>query len=296
MESTHPQYRPRGVPRWICWAAVPVVLAMGFVTGMAIATYSTGDTLLAEAEPTITAPTIGSANPAPQPTAPQTDTSWRIVTTTGDTAAAPSSTGEHPLETNSRPTAPITAPAKFTGPATNKDDAKKALASDFGVYSHEGAVFRVEYQIMTHTNRGPSLVGIISVDDYPYWEKAVSESPVALTAWLQKAAERVLDASRRDGFHIAWAVIGTPDQRPAGFADNEITPMDNGTYLVIRRLASTLDHTKTVISLRPLSSLQQSAANKAVTSSEPWATYGPIIHFDGTDVYRPSRLAGAKPR
>lgn len=296
MESVHPPYRPRGIPRWMLWAAVPVVLAMGFVTGMAIATYSSGDTLLAEAPPAITAPTVGTTAPPPQTAAPETDTSWRIVTTTGKTTAAPAITGEHPLETNSRPTEPITAPARFTGPATKLADAKKALASDFGVFSHEGAVFRVEYQIMTHTNRGSSLAGIISIDDYPYWEKAAKDSPVALTAWLQKAADRVLDASRRDGFHIAWAVIATPHQRPAGFADSEITPMDNGTFLVIRHLASTLDHTKTVISLRTPSSLQQSAANKAVISSEPWATYGPVIHFDGTDVYRPAGLAGAKPR
>jgi hypothetical protein len=72
--------------------------------------------------------------------------------------------------------------------------------------------------------------------------------------------------------------------------------MDNDRYLVIRRLASTMDHTKTVISLRPLTSLQESAANKAITSNDPWSTYGPVIHFDGTDVYRPSRLSGAKPR
>jgi hypothetical protein len=263
---------------------------------MAIATYRTDSTLQAETEPTITAPTAGTATPPPQPSAPQTDTSFLIPTTTTNEPLAPGQPGEHPLETNSRPTEPITAPPKFTGPATSLADAKKALASDFGVYSHEGAVFRVEYQRMTHTNGGHSLVGIIDISDYPAWEKAVKDSPVALTAWLQKAAERVLDASRRDGFHIAWAVIGTPYQRPAGFADNEITAMDNDTYLVIRRLASTLDHTKTVISLRSLTSLQQSAANKAVTSSDPWATYGPVIHFDGTDVYRPSRLAGAKPR
>lgn len=296
MDSAHQSYRPRGVARWMLWSAVPVVLAMGFVTGMAIATYTTDGTLQAEPEPTITAPTVGATNPAPQPSTPKTDTSFLIPTTPGDSAPVPGLSGEHPLETNSRPTAPISPPPKFTGPATNLADAKKALASDFGVFSHQGTVFRVEYQIMTHINRGRSLVGIIDISDYSHWEKAVSESPVALTAWLQKAAERVVDASKRDGFHIAWAVIGTPDQRPAGFADNEITPMDNGIYLVIRRLASTLDHTKTVISLRPLTSLQDSAANKAVTSNDPWATYGPVIHFDGTDVYRPSRLAGAKPR
>lgn len=295
MESAHQTYRPRGVPRWILWSAVPVMLAMGFVTGMAIATYRTDGVPGADAEPTISAPKVGAAAPAPQTTSTQTDTSFLIPTTTGSASPIPGLTGEHPLETNGRPTAPITAPPKFTGPATNRDEARRALASDFGVYSHEGAVFRVEYQTMAHVNRGLSLIGIIDISDYPHWEKALKDSPVALTAWLQKAADRVLDASKRDGFHIAWAVIGTPNQRPAGFADNEITPMDNGTYLVIRRLASTMDHTKTVISLRPLTSLQESAANKAITSNDPWATYGPVIFFDSTDVYRPSRLTGAKP-
>jgi len=304
VDSAHHPSHPRGLPPWTLWAAIPVILALGFVTGMAIASYTnpagsaTREAPVAEEQ--VSVPPVQNAAPAVTVPAPPPDPSWRIVTS-NNAANSPSNVisipglpGETPLEDGNIHSANPEPPPKFTGPAITIDDAKKALTSDFSSFAQGGAAFRVEYQKMTHTN-GVALVGLIRVADYPAWEKAVREAPGELTKWLEDAARRVQPASSREGFHIAWSVVDVVDGWPGGFAKNELTLMDNGTYLVVRRLASTVDHTKTEISLRPLASLQESAANKQVTSSDPWATYGPVIRFDSTDLYRPIRTLGHLP-
>lgn len=299
MENTNAHHRPKGLPRWTLWAATPVVLALGFVAGMAVATYQPDQTPPEAPHTEVQLPptTAQTAPSATQPAPAQTDAAWRIVTSNqGKTVGSlPGLPGESPLETggHSTPTSPA---QPFTGTPTNSEDAKKALAADFSLFSHGGAVFRAEYQKMTHSGTAASVVGMISAADYPNWEKAVREYPEPLRQWLESAAHRVQDAAAREGFYVAWAVVDVLDARPADFADNELTPMENGTYLVIRRLASTADHTKSEISLRPLTSLLDSRANRRVTSADPWSTYGPVIRFDGDDIYRPSRLSGTRPR
>lgn len=292
MDSSHDRFRPRGLPRWTLWAAIPVVLALGFVAGMAIATYRPQETPVAEQPPAtkVQAPTAQTETPATPAPATTADPSWRIVTAGATPTAHPVSgvPDEIPV-----PAAP---PVKFTGPATNSEEAKKALASDFGTFSEGGAIFQVEYQKMTHAGGSTSVVGMLKAADYPYWEKAVRERPAALNEWLENAAKRVQQASAREGFHVAWAVVDVVDARPSGFASYEVTPLQNGLYLVVRPLASTMDHTKTQISLRPLTSLQDSAANKQIAPSEPWATYGPVIRFTSDDLYRPRRAMDTKPK
>lgn len=294
MEKTHVHHRLKGLPRWILWAATPVVLALGFVVGMAVATYQPAQAPPEAPHTEVQPPaTVQNMPPVTQPPAVQSDAAWRIVTSNqGKTAGSlPGQSGQSPLETV--PTAPA---QPFTGPANNSEDAKKALTTDFSLFSHGGAIFRVEYQKMTHAGTSASVVGMIAAADYPNWERAMREYPEALRQWLESAAHRVQDAAAREGFHVAWAVVDVVDARPGGFADNELMPMENGTYLVIRRLASTVDHTKSEISLRPLASLLDSDANRSVTSTDPWSTYGPVIRFDGDDIYRPSRLSGTQPR
>lgn len=299
MESAHRPSRPYGLPPWTLWAAIPVILALGFVTGMAIASYS-GPAPTAPEDPTggtVHAPTVQNAAPEMPAPAPQADTSWRIVTSNAAGNALPIQglQGETPLEGGNVHNAAPEPPPKFTGPVSTIDDAKRALASDFSVFGEGGATFRVEYQKMTNVS-SISVVGIVRAADYPGWEKALRQEPDVLKRWLEDAARRVQAASSREGFHVAWSVVDVLDDRPEAYAQNEVTQMDNGTYLVVRRLASTIDHTKTEISLRPLPSLQDSTANRQVTSTEPWATYGPVIRFNSDDLYRPIRTLGHLPR
>ncbi|HWI65526.1 MAG TPA: hypothetical protein VNT75_27155 [Symbiobacteriaceae bacterium] len=293
MDSAHDHSRPRGLPNWTLWSAIPVVLALGFVVGMAIATYNpTGST--ENTTPTgVQAPTAQS-NVQPAPTAAPTeiDTSFLIPTST----RAPGGAVANPTA-GTRPSTPAFPPVKFTGPVNTMDDARKALASDFGTFARNGITFTVEYQAYPQAAAsGTSLVGMISTGDYPAWERALREQPDALTAWLKNAAERVREATARAGFYLSWAVIDVVQSRPAGYADKELTLMENDSYLVVRRLAATMDYSKTEISLRPAASLQDSAANKQITSTDAWATYGPLIRFDGDDIYRPAKLTGLRPK
>lgn len=295
MQSAHGHFRPRGLPRWTLWAATPVVLAMGFVTGMAIATYSAGHVTAPAQQTEVIAPPVVDPQGTAPPSATQADTSWSILSLTGSPAAGkPDGVA---AQNGAQPGAATAAPVKFTGTPVYLIDARKALVSDFSTFAAGGVTFQVEYQaIRQAASSGTSLVGMLRVADYPAWEKAVLEQPAALKEWLEKAAGRVLEASHRQGFHVAWGVVESVDVRPAGFADQEITPMEDGSFLVVRRLAATLDPDKTEISLRSLPSLQESAANKQVRSTDPWATYGPVIRFDGEDIYRPLRTLGLRPK
>jgi hypothetical protein len=289
VESLHAGYRPRGLPRWTLWAAIPVVLALGFVAGLAIANYAPSPA--AEAAPPPTKQIVPPVTVAPSAKSSD-DFGWQIVTVgPANSRNTPGSTPQDSTASSDVGTQPS---PHFTGKATNRLEARLALATDFPVFRAGNISFHVEYQLM-RAGAGTSLVGLLADDEYPQWERAVREQPDALKSWLTAAAGRVQDASARDRFHVAWAVVDVLRERPAAYADSEITVLENRTYLVIRPLAATLDHTKSEISLRPLASLLQSAANQQVTSSDPWAAYGPVIRFDADDLYRPLRTNGQQP-
>jgi hypothetical protein len=290
-----PEYDPPkdGLPRWSLPAVLPVVLALGFVAGMAIATYWP-----APAPSSVQGKQLPPEDPQPQSqAAPRPDSSWQIATVPPlspprmeDRADAGPRTGTGPAPEETPPPKPV----HFTGPAHDIREARLALLSDFGTYQTGAGTITLDYQQMRQAAMGRSLVGLISVADYARWEQALREDPAQLQAWLQKAAARVQEAAARDRFHLAWAVVDVVRYRPEGFTAGEITPLSNRTYLVIRPLASTVDHTKTEVALRPLSSLTAGAVTPAEATA-PWAVYGPVIRFDSNDLYRPLKAAGAKP-
>jgi hypothetical protein len=289
VESLHAGYRPRGLPRWTLWAAIPVVLALGFVAGLAIASYAPGPA--AVASPPAAKPNVPPVTVEPT-TKSSDDSGWQIVTIGPANGRNASGFAQQPDNASSDVG---TQPAPhFTGKATNRLEARLALATDFPIFQAGNISFHAEYQLM-RAGDGTSLVGILAADEYPQWERAVREQPDALKSWLTRAAARVQDASAHDRFHVAWAVVDVLRERPTGFADAEVTVLENRTFLVIRPLAATLDHTKSDISLRPLASLLQSAANQQVVATEPWAAYGPVIRFDADDLYRPLRTNGQQP-
>lgn len=283
--------RPRGLPRWLLWAALPVVVALGFVAGMALATYAPASAPPLPAGSDAAVPpgtppaTTGEAPP------PQVDNSWRIATAQTGTSPANQVPGLHPedLPVEKNP------PEPFTGPANNIIDARKALAWDYGTYTFGGRSIDFEYQQMRQVAMGTSIVGMIDIEEYDTWSSALRQEPQALQRWLEKAAERVLPASTQDRFSIAWAVVDVVRDLPTGFADYEVTPLDNRSFLVIRPLAATQDYTKTGVQVRPLESLTASVNGQKVPTTTPWMVYGPVIRFNNTDLYRPARIGNAQP-
>jgi hypothetical protein len=289
VESVHLS-RPGGLPRWLMWALVPVMLAGGFVSGMALAVYRPG--ALARPPASHADPTNTASVPAtPQPTVPLPDSSWRIVT-----SGTPATTTTEPWDAQEMPwTQPPISRVQFTGPATTIMEARLALQSDFSEYRVGNTTLYVEYQQMRQSAMGVSLVGLLHAHDYEDWATALRTDPDALKRWLEAAARRVQDASTRDRFHLSWAVVEVLRDPPEGFGPAEVTLLDNRAYLVTRPLASTVDHTKAEVSLRPLASLEQAAGGQPVISNDPWAAYGPVLRFDAADIYRPERVRGAKP-
>jgi hypothetical protein len=261
-------------PRWLLWALSPLLLSLGFLSGVLLAMYLTGQPP-ANPQP---------SSSVPQPPAPTTgikpgETPWRIPT-------------EQPAEE------PIIVPPDpnafyHEGPINSIRKARGVLASEFGYYALGDTRIQIEYQQMRHGGAGRSVVGMIAAADYPYWRLALQEEPEELENWLLRAASRVLPATQEDPFHLSWSVLDVLRERPEGFTESEVIPMENRTYLVIRPLASTVDHTKPAVSLRGLESLRALGPHDAIGS--PWAVYGPVLRFDATDLYRPPRLGGSRP-
>ncbi|HEY3366623.1 MAG TPA: hypothetical protein VGK74_16330 [Symbiobacteriaceae bacterium] len=290
MQSVH---KESGWPLWPLFAAIPVVLALGFVAGMGVATYRPGVLTPGTLR---TGPDQTTMAPPARTTLPPGDSSWIIPTGAGTNLASGASpvTAPNPIVPPPGPQAvsPDPQDVYFPGAATTLDEARMALRTDFGLYRAGGSVIFVDYQKMRQASGSPTLVGIISVRDYDTWTSALQTNPDKLKAWLQGAAARVQAAAVKGGFHLAWAVVDVVRDRPNGFDDREVIPLDNRAFLVIRPLAATVDHAKTEISLRTAVELTQGAAG-AVNS--PWATYGPVVRFDSTDIYRPLRALDAQP-
>jgi len=296
MESVRPVHRSWGLPRWVLWAASPAILALGFVLGIALATY-----LPAGSPPPpdkVTAPTIHPGDVAATGTAqPGPDVSWQIVSPSPlplrNTTLPPVDAGD-PKAPQIRPEPEVPLQA-FKGAPADIREARLALLTDYARYSDGHSEFVVDYQQMRQAARGVSLVGLISISDYQVWMQALRENPDGLKRWLEGAARRTQSASARDPFHLSWAIVDVVRTKPEGFADYELIPLENRTYVVVRPLASTVDHTKAEVSLRPANSLEVAAAGQPVSATEPWAVYGPVLRFDETDLYRPLRASGQKP-
>lgn len=303
MHTLRPLHHRTGWPRWALWSCIPVALSMGFIAGMALATYlpspSAAPGPSEQGGPTQTAGTPGTPQPpkANQPAPPQ-DSSWKIPNTPLPQPVMP--VQEDP-PVNSRITpGPQTVPPEpvwsyQNGPPRDVRMARSALTAMYAEYTGAGP-FSVEYQQMRHAGLGTSLVGLLRVDEYEGWATALQREPEKLQRWLESAARLAQPAAERDHFHLSWAVVEVRRSRPAGFADAELTPLSDGSYLILRPLASTVDHTKEDVSLRPLATLTTATAGRPVNDGSPWATYGPVLRFDESDLYRPSGLTGTRPR
>jgi hypothetical protein len=292
-------YHESGWPRWAFFATIPFVLALGLIAGMAVATYTADGPAIAQPQQAAETPQQ-QRDPAQPPVAsppPQSDSSWQIPAKPGLNASQPPPETlpltPHPWSGSDIVPAP---PARtpIDGPPADAAEAAIALAGEFGTYSKGTASLHVDYQQMRQSGQGVTVVGLIRAAAYPDWAKALRENPDQLAAWLQLAAARVQSAAIQERFFVSWSVVDVTQQRPAEFGDHEITPLSDGTYLVIRPLAATVDYAKTEISLRPLASLLDAASGLRTAPDAPWATYGPALHFDSTDIYRPVPL-GAKP-
>lgn len=295
MQTSDPYSSERGWPHWALWAAIPIMLSLGFVFGLGLATYTGKPPASQQAA----APAPGDQDPPTavspnQPTRPGTgaDQSWQVP---GSGLLAnrqsPNLLEPPPLHTpESSTTPPSNSPSSVYGlPApTSLREARTVLAREFFRYETGNRSVRFDYQEMRHTGSGTSLVGQVSVADYAAWEAAVRTNPQALERWLEAALKKAQPAVQRDRFHLAWAVVGVVPTRPAGFADHEVTPLADGTFLVTRPLAASVDYNSSMVSLRSLDSLRLSVAGLPVTSGSPWATYSPLIRFDSTDIYRPT--------
>ncbi len=293
MQPLHTPAQPSGTAAWPLWvllAALPLALALGFISGMAAATYLPSPAV----PPAVTAaPSLNQATGTP--TAP--DQSQPPSNPAVDNDAGQVWKPSQPLNVpQTLPTSPSLGSGYDGARMRDIRDARAELARSFARYQAEGAVIpRIDYQQMRNVGTGVSLVGLLSVDAYNGWTRALQTDPAGLKTWLESATRNVLPAMERDRFAVSWAVVDVRPERPAGFADYEATPLDNGSFLVIRPLASTIDPGEPTIALRLAPDPKQPPGLRPPTSA-PWATYGPILRFDTTDLYRPLGTAGTKPK
>lgn len=347
MQRIRPAPGPHGWPLWILWAALPIILSIGFVTGMGLANYQlTSPPAVVAPLPPVTEhspdlPLVGQLVPPPpapeqRGTEPTTDPGpdprsvqgsvpvpgmdpGPVPGPGGNTLAQPplSHSDTWQIPTPSLPLQPEGASARLAAPppqfdepldgpltfrnepeqiyqtgleAQNAREARALLARAFGRYS--GGI-TIDYQMMRNSGVSSSLVGMLSVQQYPLWAKALRDQPDQLHDWLNAASTSVAPAVNRDHFFLAWAVVDVVSSRPSGFAAHEVTPLDDGRFLVIRPLASTSEQTHSLVTLRSSESLNQSTAGRP--GSGAWFTYGPVIRFDNTDLYRPPALTNTKP-
>lgn len=283
-EAPHPQAT---WPVWALWAVAPLVVALGIVGGMAAATF-------------LAAPSPASAGEKQAAQAPPAGTSSEAVPAgTGASTGAPTSSVTAPgwpsAEPTVRPSAPTPGP---TGPAQPpaaprvvKDlrDAQAELNDHFSRYSDGSTTIDyIEYRVMRNVGLSVSLVGIVGGENYAAWNRALQQNPQRLRAWLETAAARVLPATSAENVFLAWAVVEVRPDRPTGFTAAEVKALDNGRYLVTRPLAATADPGQTTVTLRPV----VTGTGGAPAQNTPWATYGPQIRGDSTDIYRPMGISG----
>ncbi len=296
LRRSQPQHPSATLPLWTVWAVAPLVIALGIIGGMAVATYTD---LGAGTRPAPAAAAAGKTPAAANGPAPSKPAGSGTASPSNSNANPPNTsvTGQMEMPSNIQtgpvPSAGTTIPGGTPtssqspgAPSEVKDlrDAKAALDESFSFFAQGGAVISpVQYQLMTNAGFSKSLVGMISVEDHEAWQRAVRENPQALKAWLEKAAARVRPALEKEQVFLAWAVVEVRRERPAGFNESEVKSLSDGSYLITKPLASTIDPSQTAVSLRPAAS----PGPGSTAASGPWGTYGPQIRFDSTDMYRP---------
>jgi len=277
VHAQQPHYSPhrRGWPLWALAPAIPLAAALGVVAGIALATYTGAGRPPAAME--------GPEQP------PQTNNqAWQMPG-----AALPETPVLPPVTMGD----PVTQPdlpegVYFQGTPRDIREARLALLTDFRTYEGAAGTISLDYQQMRNGGYGLSVVGILTVEEYANWVQAQRADPEALEHWLNQAAARVQQAAVKDRFRLAWAVVDVLRQRPEGFTDAEVTPLDNGSYLVIRPLATTADYDRPEVLLRPL---PDDPSGAVTTGDEPWNVYGPVILFTSQDYYRPPGTLNAHP-
>jgi len=284
--SLRPAKKPINLPLWVLIATAPVVVSVGLLVGIAAAIYWAP---LGRGSPPVTA---GGLEPghSPEPT----------PSPAGTLAPAPSITPSpmpHPTPIPTPFPAPVqpSVPTPAPTPITVRD-ARNELARSFSTFqAGMVTIGTIDYQQMINRAQSTSIVGILSLDSYADWNRALDIEPQRLEAWLESAARAVLPATSSDRIFLSWSVVDVRATRPLGFADHEVTELSNGTFLVIRPLASTLSHTEPVVTLRTRDNLTMSPL-LGPNAGGPWATYTPVLNFDSTDKYRPPTTAGTRPR
>ncbi|MFZ5817990.1 MAG: hypothetical protein ACOY93_22285 [Bacillota bacterium] len=294
-----------GLPRWALLAVTPLVLAVGFVSGIALATYrplpeppappaSRSDLAPQEpagGDPGASAPIAGT-DPAPEspPGGLQESPDPRR---SGVIALLPEAIDD-PFPGSARPTTPTAPPegpvttspapstAYHTAPVRTLSDARAALAAEFSSFQvGDRTLFSVDYQVARDANYNTVLIGIIKIAEYSEWVRATREHPSQLQSWLRAAARRVSPAATEERFTLTWTIYEKVNDPPFGFAAREVTRDPRGGYVVTRLLAAVTDPARALVSI--------AAPESPVAASEnPWSAYGPVIRFDSTDLYRPT--------
>lgn len=306
---SHSTTAPATWPAWVLWALAPLAAVLGVVAGMALAVYTEPvrgpQPVIQASRPAVATPTGTQPLQAPttitqQPVTSAPSPTGTIIAT--DQAPRPTRVPDHlPDSAGGRqitPTPGVVQPQPVIvapRPITNVGEARSVLNAEFSNYAAGTVVVRgIEYQVMRNGGYTTSLVGLLPVGAYEAWKTALEADANRLQAWLDAAAERVRPAVERDRFFLSWAIVEVAPSRPAGFADHEVIAQTDGTYLIIRPLASTTSLTDLKVTLRPHSSLQAVATGQVTHSAGPWVTYGPVIRYDSADIYRPTGVT--KPR
>lgn len=303
----------RGLPPWMLFAAVPLVLALGFISGIALSIY----------RPVQPVPTQ-TAGPGQTPTLPQVQPGTAPSASPGDQGGSPPTTGGLQGSTDGRQSSGTTTlphavdetplPARIPGqnvplenPAGSNNqpgntygrqevrslvDARAVLTTEFGAFRVDGQrLFTVDYQRARDIDYNVVLIGIVKISDYSNWVRATREYPHQLESWLRAAAERIRPAAMNEKFTLTWTIYETVSDPPYGFASKEVTPDPRGGgYVVTRPLAVVTNVAQTTIDIAS----GDSPASRAASTATPWTAYGPVIRFDPTDLYRPVKNT-AKP-
>lgn len=301
---------PRGsLPRWALWAAVPLVLALGFISGIALSTYwpeaPAATALQPEGQNEAQAPAgqSGATAPPPTPASSQPAVPEQVDSTPREfpqdsrlaysTPLLPHAADEIPYPTASiHPAEPGDRADSASGPPIGAApaqvrtvvDARAALDTEFGSFRAGGSQrFTVDYQIARDINYNTVLIGIIKIAEYSQWVRAATDYPSELSTWLESAAERVKPAAQNEKFTLTWTIYEKVTETPYGFNASEVVRDPRGGFVVTRPLAAVTDVARSDVTI------SAAGLSRPTTSDTPWATYGPVIRFDPTDIYRPTR-------
>ncbi|MFZ5825143.1 MAG: hypothetical protein ACOY94_12520 [Bacillota bacterium] len=309
----------KGLPGWILFAAIPLVLALGFISGIALSVYRPAapqptqtsgagqtDSALPVQPDAATHPDPANS-PAPGANTPpvavgprespdgrRTGVSSHLPRPVDDSMPSPSLV-PGPVTPQAGPTGSNTQPSTAYGQREVRTlvEARAALSAEFGAFRVGGEkLFSVDYQRARDIDYNVVLIGIIKISEYDEWLRATTEHPNLLNVWLKAAAERIRPAALNDKFTLTWTIYETVSSPPYGFASKEVTPDPRGGgYVVTRPLAAVTDVAKATVAIASTNA----ASSQPATGSTPWSTYGPVIRFDPTDLYRPVRNTTTKP-